>query len=549
MSAIDTDLIRAVSAVDDAMRSGDVGRATALAGVAAKLGAERPQLLVLAVYDAIDRGEPARALEYADRARAAARHDPEVLNAYGVALFHCNRAKQALAVYDAALRQAPDRAGIHYNKGCALDALGLSKRARLSFERAVALKPDHAQALGRLAYLAVMRGERALARGFGERALKVQPGEITAALALATVEIEEKRFDQALARAHRLLADPATIDVNRALAQGLAADALDGLSRHAEAFRAYGECNRTLCRLFRDTYQQEGMVGARTLAERLADYFRTAPAEDWRVHAPPPAGGKSQPIHVFLVGFPRCGTTLLEQVLASHPDVVGMDERDCFAEAKRAFFATPGDLDRLARASEKELEPFRKAYWRGVGEQDITPTKKVFLDKMPLNSINLCLIAKLFPQARVLFALRDPVDVVWSAFRRRFGMNAHMYELLTLEGAARYYDAVMTLAELYREKLGLAWHDTVYERTVGAFEAEIRAICAFLGLEWTDKLTEFAAKARERAPDTPSGPQVARGLYATAVGQWQVYRDQLAPILPILAPWRDRFGYSVIRSK
>src|SRR5690349_17488151 len=128
---------------------------------------------------------------------------------------------------------------------------------------------------------------------------------------------------------------------------------------------------------------------------------------------------------------------------------------------------------------------------------------------MPLSSGLLPVVAKLFPDARVLFARRDPRDVVLSCFRRRFGMNASMYELPTLEGAASYYDAVMRLSEVYRGILPLPQHLVRYESLVEDFEGTARAACAFLGLEWSKEMLDFAAKARSRGISTPSAAQVA----------------------------------------
>jgi hypothetical protein len=161
---------------------------------------------------------------------------------------------------------------------------------------------------------------------------------------------------------------------------------------------------------------------------------------------------------------------------------------------------------------------------------------------MPLHTPALPLIAKLFPDARILFALRDPRDVVFSCFRRRFRINAAMFELLTLDGAAAYYDAVMGLAMIYRDKLPLKIHEVRHEALVAGFEGEARRVLAFLGAPWDPAVRDFAAQVRG-TPRTPSAPQVARGLNADGVGQWRRYRTQLAPVGAILNPWAVRLGY------
>jgi len=525
-----------LNAIQGALRAGNMPLALALAGRAAAQGAEHAPLLTLAAHDSLNRGRLEQALAYAARARVLAPHDAEVLHVSGLTLSAAGRLKEALAAFDAALRRAPGSANLHYGKGCVYEKSGDNARARACFERAVALEPAHGMALSRLAGLAIERGDVAAARAYGEHALRLIPGEPASLLALAFADVEDKKFSDALTRLTPLIAS--WRGVNRAIAQGLCGDALDGLGRRREAFQAYTAGNDTMRALNRAFYEVPGQPGACDLVEELVRYFRDAPAEAWRARKSGTAGRT----HVFLVGFPRSGTTLLEQVLAAHPDVESMEERLCFTEAEDEFLSPQG-LDRLASLSGEELEPWRENYWRHVAENGAMPSRQVFIDKLPLNSVLLCLIAKLFPDAKILFALRDPADVVWSCFRRRFGMSAQMYELLGLRQAARYYDAVMTLAALYRDKLGLPIHDVVYEKMVADFAGETDKVCAFLGLDRHEAMAGFAAVSRQRSPNTPSGTQVSRGLYRTAVGQWRAYGAELEPVLPLLAPWRLRFGY------
>jgi hypothetical protein len=249
--------------------------------------------------------------------------------------------------------------------------------------------------------------------------------------------------------------------------------------------------------------------------------------------------------HVFLVGFPRSGTTLLEQVLASHPDVVALEEQDTLAEATKAYLAHPSDVERLPQASPDELAHLRADYWERVRRFGAQPQERVFVDKLPLNTLKLPVIARLFPRAKILFAWRDPRDVVLSCFRRRFKLNPSMYQLLTLEGAADFYDAVMGAAHAFRQKLPLTELVVRHERLVDSFDREARAVCDFLGLEWSDAVRDFADRTLDRAINTPSAAQLGRGLSSEGVGHWRNYSVELAPVLPVLNGWAERFGYPV----
>ena len=115
-----------------------------------------------------------------------------------------------------------------------------------------------------------------------------------------------------------------------------------------------------------------------------------------------------------------------------------------------------------------------------------------------------------------------------------------MYQLLTLDGAARFYDAAMDFALRARSILGLDWHVVSYERLMEDFDGQIRAICEYLGLEWTTDLEAFSPRVSTREHATPSTAQLARGLDRSGIGHWQHYRTALDPVLPLLEPWVQR---------
>lgn len=524
------------------MRMGDMARACHVSLEAVSRGIENEQLLTLAAYASVNTGNDTKALELAMRARGLAPRSLDVLTALAMCQQRNGLFRETVETCDAALKLSPGNTRLRFNKACALEAMSEIAKAVREFERVLDGEPRNAEALSHLANLAAQRGDVKTARDYATRALQVDPGQAAAVLAIAAADVEEKKFDDALTRLKPLIGGSQTSLVNRSIAQGLAGDALDGLNRTEDAFRAYMGCKEALKAFYQPVYEAAGTERALARVNRLESYFRAAPKESWQesTSQTPHSPVKT---HVFLVGFPRSGTTLLEQILASHRDIVSMEERDCLIDSEREFL-TPDGLDRLANMHGNDLAAAREAYWRRVEEAGVMPSAPVFVDKMPLNTVLLCLIAKLFPQAKILFALRDPRDVVLSCFRRRFVMTAQMYELATLDSAAKYYDAVMQLAQRYREKLALDIHELRYEAMVADMETEMRAVCAFLSIEWDDAMRDFAARARQRGIDTPSAAQVSRGLYTQGAGQWRSYAAQLAPVMPLLEPWLVRYGYT-----
>ncbi|HEX4198434.1 MAG TPA: sulfotransferase [Caulobacteraceae bacterium] len=532
------DILREVAA---AIRAPDLDRAVRLAETALAAGREHALLLNLRAWRLERDGRYAEALADLKHARALAPRDVPTLNALGLCLARLDRTGEAVEAFEAAVAADPNFAPAHFNRGWASEALGDLDQARLSLERAHALNPNDAAPLAHLASLAARRADWASARAYAEQSLAIDTGQPTAGLALAAAELATEAAGAAEQRLRELLALDSLSPIDRALAHGQLGEVFDAQDRPAEAFAEFTAANETLRRLYADRFTGPGPENLPATLAWLLAYFETAPQRA----RPPSSSSYKAPAagHVFLVGFPRSGTTLLERVLGAHPDVVAWDERETLTEAVRDFMADPGGLDRLAAASDAVLNDHRAHYWRRVAASGAKVAGKTALDKLPLNTMKLPLIAKLFPDAKVLFARRDPRDVVLSCFRQRFRMNASMYEFLTLSGAARFYDGVMRLAELYRARLDLDVHTHRYEDLVEDFDGQTRAICAFIGLDWRPEMRAFADTLDARSIATPSSAQVARGLYRGGVGQWRRYRAQLEPVLPILAPWTARFGY------
>ena len=521
--------------LDSALRAGQIDQAFKIADEAVSKGFEDGRFLSHAAYNRLNLGDVPAALALAERAREQAPRDVNVLNVLGLCLAKLGRHQDAVNVFNAAIRAAPTAVAPHYNKACSLEELKEVVPARAEFERTIALQPVHADALAHLASLTTQRGAMKKAREYGERALKYNPQQPIATLAVAVSDVEDRQYEAAQRRLFPVFRNPELSVYGRALAHGLVGDTFDGLNKPDEAFAAYSASAAIFHSLYRRKEETDETGWERV--ERLAHYFRALDDDAWR--APDDGGESPVGTHIFLVSFPRSGTTLLENVLGSHPDIETMEEIECLNETVADFMRARDGMERLAAMSSAELETYRRDYWRRVADAGLNLKKPILIDKMPFYSVVQCAIAKLFPRAKILFALRDPRDVVLSCFRRRLAM----YEMTTLEGAARYYDGVMTLSDIYREKLALPVFDLRYESVIADFEGELRRVCDFIGVEWDEKMRNFTARAEKRPINTPSAAQVSRGLYSQGVAQWRKYEKHLEPVLPILQPWVRRFGY------
>jgi tetratricopeptide (TPR) repeat protein len=473
-----------------------------------------------------------------ETALADAPGDIGLLSALGLCLARSGRMAEALTRLDEAISLQPAFPPAHFNRGWTLESLGDLAGAREAYGRALALDPDHAQALGALAILAARAGDWDEAAERAGQALARDPQQPVALMAMADAELARGEAEQAEARVRAFIASPRPTAHERAVASQRLGDILDRRERYGEAFAAYEAGADGIRRIFLPRFQALGAETASALASRLIAAFSKTKTEAWRTSATPSRKGAR---HIFLVGFPRSGTTLAGQILAGSPEVTTLEERDPLAEATQHFLGRSGDLALLASLSEEQAAPWRESYWRRVRAAAGDIGGKMVVDKLPMNILGLPLIAKLFPRAKILLMRRDPRDVVLSCFRRQFAINPTTIDLLSLEGAARLFDLTMSLAEIYQAKLDLPVRIQSHEALVNDFDVQTREMCAFAGIPWRSDLADFARGAGAVA--TPSSGQIAAGLTAEGVGHWRCYREPLASVLPILAPWIERFGY------
>ena len=531
-----------LAGVEAAMQGGDMAAAGRLARQALDRGMSHPTLLSLVGYDLFAANRPADAVPYLYRAREMAPRDPNGLHLLALCLAATGRDKEAVGIFEETIAAAPDFAPARFNLGSVKQELGELDEARRLYREAIALQPNYPQALALLADLDAKAGRMDEARASAERALALDPDQFPAVSALAVAQMAQGDAEGAAARLEAAVARGLS-PRNQAIAVNMLGDALDAQGRAEEAFEAYRRSKAQFHELYASRWDRADSESPLAHARRILPAFEAVPAAAWnRPTAPAPRDGAPS-AHVFLVGFPRSGTTLLENVLSAHPQVVALEERDTLLQSWLDYMIPPHGLNDLANADDARLEQGRRAYWERVAALEVKPAGKVFIDKMPINTVQLPVIARLFPDAKILFARRDPRDVVLSCFRRRFGMNAFMYQLTTLEGTAAYYDAVMALASAYVARLPLKLHVVRYESLVEDFETQARAACAFVGLDWSEEVKDFAEKARQRSINTPSSAQVVKGLYGEGAGQWRRYRQGLAPVMDVLKPWVETLGY------
>jgi Flp pilus assembly protein TadD len=334
--------------------------------------------------------------------------------------------------------------------------------------------------------------------------------------------------------------DRATASDQRAAAAfGLAA-ALDKLKRHAEAWQAirlaHTEQMESMCHIvphLLDENAQSWPILEQRVSHREHDAWSTLP---------PP---RSEQSPIFVVGFPRSGTTLLEQMIDAHPDFRSMDERpfiyDLIERMRHAGQPYPEGLANLKAEQAQRLRQIYAEMVAGV-VPDLGTARLV--DKNPLNMFSLPMIMRLYPEARIILCLRHPCDVLLRCYLLPFRSPAFATLCSTLTRLARGYVQVFEQwydhVEVFAPRV-LEWR---YESVVERFDEHIERLGHFLGVADTAAMKRFDEHARNKGYiSTPSYAQVTQGINRKAVNRWHAYRDAFEPALPILRPMLERLGY------
>ncbi len=477
-----------------------------------------------------------------NKAIELARPTPAMLAHFAQILLEYHRFDDAETCY-AALAELPSApANLFIRLGAVRERKRAYDAARRTYEAALERQPDSPGALLGIARMQDRVGDDDACLATLDRLLAKAPGDATAVMTRARVLRRQKRFDDAAALLREETARTPRAPADRGMLLIELGHVLDAQGAFDEAFNC-----------IRDGQLLWGQSPAaqRHPPERFLDWVERGPRWITReIVASWPAKGPDDglPDPAFFLGFPRSGTTLTEQILDAHPNLCTSDElplvREVMEEIRLRIAPGTPYPQHLESLDDAGLRRCRRTYWNEADARlGQSLEGKSLVDKSPLNTWRLPVIRRIFPEARILFALRDPRDVCLSCFFQRFNPNPGMVLFQTLEGTARLYAAVMNAWFTYRDILGLNWMQTRYEDLVDDVDGQSRKLIDFLGQPWDDRVTAYRENLAGKVVSTPSYMNVQQPIYKRSVARWRNYEKHLAPILDQLAPFVSAFGY------
>jgi len=401
---------------------------------------------------------------------------------------------------------------------------GAFERAHAALDEALARKPESTLLLAEKAEICQIEGQNDSAREFAERVLAVEPANLAVLSTLANiVRRKDGQRGDVIDRLRVCVANPSLNTQQRSVAHFSLGQLLDAEGEYDDAFDAFRQANESRPVTFN--------------GDALDHDVNTA-LECWtheKIASLPKIDPKNGELPVFIVGMPRSGTSLVEQIVASHPSVYGAGELGLLKN--HAMFlqgsveARFPILTHSANMTKSNMERFARKFLSDLRKLD--PKALRITDKMPDNSIRLNIVGMCLPRAKVIHCLRNPIDTCLSCYFQSFGSGVRYSTRLT--ALVHYYRAYREIMDRWKEILPLAIHEVRYEDLTANQEAESRKLIEAVDLEWDDGCLRYYESGR--AIVTASNEQVRQPIYTTSVARWKRYEKHLGPLIDALGDY------------
>lgn len=485
--------------------------------------------------------EQGRLEEATAKFHEALRHNPNSASAYnnlGNTMRELGKREDAEKYFRKSIECDPNFADAYNNLGNVLRGLMKLDEAEQCFKKATELDPHHEMALYNLMMMYEFAHRLNEAKELLEQTKKMNPDHPAIALLTAKLARRNGNIEEGI---KALEERPISNDRWGMYSYFELGQLYDRHQEPQNAFDAFTKANEIHSRSNEARYTDDKSF------LRFISEGKKALTKDWtKSWTPTPPENKKYPTPVFIVGFPRSGTTLLDQILSSHPDFHVAEEKPAVEVLRGHLEQKYGNYtDCLAELSAEEIESLRKMFYEIHATYEPWDGKGYFVDKFPLNTVMAVIIYRIFPDAKFIFAQRHPCDCVLSCFMQQFNLNPAMIHFLDLKQASRFYSQVMDFWFQLQDTLPLNVYTHRYEGVIEDFKGNIAALLDFLEVPWNDSVLEYDKTAQKKAKtiSTPSYSQVTEKIYTRARYRWEHYKDQMKPVLDILLPYAQKLGY------
>lgn len=496
---------------------------------------------------------------------------PELNNNLGLVHLNLNNVENSIYYFKKAIELNKNYVLAHINLGMAHVNLKKVTEAKKNYLKAIEIEPNNLLANYNLANLLKRLGDHTNSEFYYKKAIEINPKYLPAynnVLDLYDKSNQNEKLNNLIYSAEKIFKDDQVINsfkakllfknkrykevvtllekveflpeqiVQKQASYEVLAKSYDKIGNYEKAFELFQILNDIMDKGKDKTVNKS--IYLKTTEERL-NFFKNPKIANWS--SPKILDDKVDPY--FLVGFPRSGTTLLDTILRSHYSIEVLEEIPIINRfIDELYFNKNFNLGDLENTDPILIKEMRDFYFKQIERYKKDHSKKITIDKMPLNIVHVGEIVRFFPNAKFILALRHPYDCVLSCFMQNFMLNHAMANFLNLNDTSKLYDLTMLLWKNYTNVLPINYHIIKYEEVISNFEKTIRDLLSFLKVPWSEEVIEFYKTAEKRGIiNTPSYNQVSQPIYSNSMYRWVNYKKEFINSKKFLDNWVKEFNY------
>ena len=463
--------------------------------------------------------------------------DAEIQNNLSVTFQELSRFDESEASCRQAITLKPDYAEAHSNLGNTLKELGRLDEAETSYRQAITLQPDYADAYLNLCEL-LEKTNKVDGALLVIKNAKVKVVEKKADFLFYEVLIlfREKDYEKVEELIKKISKDKLSEEKKSSFMK-LKADWHHYKRDYSAAYEEFKSMNEHV----KNSHEYKKQKSENYFNHQRETLFQIKKLQQQKLYKSAIKPKWIQP--TFLIGFPRSGTTLLDTILRTHSDIDVAEELPMLKKMNESL-GYVSTISMIENIDNKTAEIGSSFYLEELNKYIEVGKKKIVIDKLPLNILQLPLINQIFPNAKFIMALRHPLDCVLSCWMQNFKLNPAMANMVDLDRIVDFYCTTMEILKFSQERYSLDIHRFYYEKLVLDFEGNVSKLLTFLNLKWEKGLINYqkTALARDRIY-TPSYSQVVKPIYSQASFRWKYYEEHLEPYKSQLEPWIQEYGY------
>ena len=455
----------------------------------------------------------------------------------GMAYVTLKKVPEAKANYNKAIEIDPNNILANFNLANLFKRLGDHKNSEIYYKKTIEINPNYLPAYNNTMDLYDKSNQSDKLGDLINTAEKIFKNNQVIKSFKAKLLYKKKKYEEVINLLEKLEFLPDQT-IQKQASYEVLAKSYDKVGDYQNAFKLFQMLNNLMDR-FKDPIVDK-KIYVETTKARL-NFFNNPKISNWS--SPKILDDNKDPY--FLIGFPRSGTTLLDTILRSHPSIEVLEEIPIVNRfIDELFINRDFTLDKLENTNPTLVKEMRDFYFNQIKNYKKNKSKRITIDKMPLNILHVGEILRFFPNAKFILALRHPYDCVLSCFMQNFMLNHAMANFLNLQDASKLYDLTMSLWKKYTEVFKIDYHTIRYEDVISNFEKTIKGVLSFLNVSWSDNVTEFYKTAEKRGIiSTPSYNQVSQPIYSNSMYRWKNYEKEFSNSKDSLDKWVKEYNY------